>query len=88
MRGLLCGSDDFEGVSGSESRKELQSVFNGKGFRLPRLFSRGKCVGGTDEIKQLREVRELGKLLDGFGMDNHFGPGRGGDHSQEPTRLS
>ncbi|CAK9138183.1 unnamed protein product [Ilex paraguariensis] len=47
-------------------RKELQSVLGGKAVSLPHVFIRGKHIGGVDEIKQLHEVRELAKLLEGF----------------------
>ncbi|CAK9155784.1 unnamed protein product [Ilex paraguariensis] len=47
-------------------RKELQSVLGGKVVSLPQVCIRGKHIGGVDEIKQLLEVGELAKLLEGF----------------------
>ncbi|CAK9133695.1 unnamed protein product [Ilex paraguariensis] len=46
--------------------KELQSALGGKAVSLPQVFIRGKHIGGVDEIKQLHEVGELAKLLEGF----------------------
>lgn len=50
----------------SAYRKELQSVLGGKAMSLPRVFIGGKYIGGVDEIKQLHESGELGKILEGF----------------------
>ncbi|KAM4079244.1 hypothetical protein ACB094_09G102900 [Castanea mollissima] len=38
------------------------------------------------EVNSIR--RHSGMDVDPSGEDNHSGPGRGGDHSQEPKRLS
>ncbi|CAK9182196.1 unnamed protein product [Ilex paraguariensis] len=46
--------------------QELQSVLGGKAVSLPQVFIKGKHIGGVDEIKQLHEVGELAKLLEGF----------------------
>lgn len=66
LKGFRVFVDERDISMDSEYRKELQSVFNGKTFCLPQLFVRGKCIGGADEIKQLHEVGELVRLLDGF----------------------
>ncbi|KAK9056419.1 hypothetical protein SSX86_023780 [Deinandra increscens subsp. villosa] len=47
-------------------RKELQTLFEGRGFTLPQLFIRGKHIGGADEIKQLHEDGKLFDLMKGF----------------------
>ncbi|XP_059646162.1 uncharacterized protein At5g39865-like [Cornus florida] len=68
LRGYCVSVDERDISMDSAYRKELQSVFGGKGMSLPRVFIRGKYVGGTDEIKQLHEVGELSKLLEGFSI--------------------
>ncbi|XP_077218963.1 glutaredoxin family protein [Tasmannia lanceolata] len=47
-------------------RTELQNVLGQKTPSLPRVFIGGKYVGGVEEIKQLHEMGELAKLLNGF----------------------
>ncbi|XP_009615837.1 uncharacterized protein At3g28850-like [Nicotiana tomentosiformis] len=54
----------------SSYRKELQDVLEGKTMSLPRVFVRGKYIGGIEEIKQLHETGELAKLLEGFSVRN------------------
>ncbi|KAF5772540.1 putative glutaredoxin, Thioredoxin-like superfamily [Helianthus annuus] len=50
----------------SSYKKELQGVFEGKGFSLPQLFVRGEHIGGADEIKRLHEEGKLFDLMKGF----------------------
>lgn len=50
----------------SEFRKEVENAFGGRGLSLPRVFIRGKYVGGAEEIRQLNENGELGYLLEGL----------------------
>ncbi|KAM7249868.1 hypothetical protein ACFE04_019713 [Oxalis oulophora] len=49
-----------------------------------RITGDGYKNGG--EVNSTR--RHSGMDVDPSGRDNHSGPGRGGDHSQEPKRLS
>ena len=49
-----------------------------------RITGDGYKNGG--EVNSTR--RHSGMDVDPSGGDNHSGPGRGGDHSQEPKRLS
>ncbi|GJV21438.1 hypothetical protein Tco_1370458 [Tanacetum coccineum] len=46
----------------------------------------GDSYKNGGEVNSTR--RHSGMDVDPSGRDNHFGPGRGGDHSQEPKRLS
>lgn len=46
----------------------------------------GDSYKNGGEVKSTR--RHSGMDVDPSGRDNHSGPGRGGDHSQEPKRLS
>ncbi|KAH6779636.1 hypothetical protein C2S52_010873 [Perilla frutescens var. hirtella] len=51
-------------------RTELQEVFKGKAVSLPQVFVKGKHIGGAEEVKQLHEAGELGKLLEGFPLSD------------------
>ncbi|CAK9142656.1 unnamed protein product [Ilex paraguariensis] len=66
MLGFRVFVDKRDICMDSMYRKELQSVLGGKAMSLPQVFIRGKHIGGVDEIKQLHEVGELAKLLEGF----------------------
>lgn len=46
----------------------------------------GDSYKNGGEVNSTR--RYSGMDVDPSGRDNHSGPGRGGDHSQEPKRLS
>lgn len=75
---------------------------SGSGTKSPRnpFFSFSSTQGGADtparitgdgyknggEVNSTR--RHSGMDVDPSGRDNHSGPRRGGDHSQEPKRLS
>ncbi|GAB2234104.1 hypothetical protein Droror1_Dr00003341 [Drosera rotundifolia] len=47
---------------------ELRSVLGGEtaNLSLPRVFIGGKHVGGVEEVKQLHEIGELNKMLEGL----------------------
>ncbi|KAL6987254.1 hypothetical protein U1Q18_013005 [Sarracenia purpurea var. burkii] len=66
LRGFRVCVDERDISMDADYRKELQSLLGGKTLSLPRVFVRGKCVGGADEIKQLHESGELAKLFEGF----------------------
>ncbi|KAK1366039.1 Glutaredoxin domain-containing protein [Heracleum sosnowskyi] len=67
LKGFKVFVDERDISMDSEYRKELENLFEGKkGSSLPKVFIRGKCIGGAEEIKQLNEDGELGKLLEGF----------------------
>lgn len=50
----------------SEFRKELEAALGGKVVGLPRVFIKGRYIGGAEEIERLHEVGELAALLEGF----------------------
>ena len=72
----------------------------GGGLLREKILSFSSTQGGADtparitgdgyknggEVNSTR--RHSGMDVDPSGGDNHSGPGRGGDHSQEPKRLS
>ncbi|KAG6690938.1 hypothetical protein I3842_10G038300 [Carya illinoinensis] len=66
FRGFRVPVDERDISMDSEYRKELQRVLGGKAVSLPQVFIRGNHVGGAEEVKQLNEVGELAKLLEGF----------------------
>lgn len=66
FRGFRICVDERDMSMDSAYRKELQGALKGKVLSLPRVFIRGKHIGGVDEIKQLNEYGELAKLLEGF----------------------
>ncbi|KAG2687300.1 hypothetical protein I3760_09G045100 [Carya illinoinensis] len=66
FRGFRVPVDERDISMDSEYRKELQRALSGKAVSLPQVFIRGKYVGGAEEVKQLNEVGELAKLLEGF----------------------
>ena len=76
FKGFRVFVDERDISMDSTYRKELQSVLGGVGkgkaaaVNLPQVFIRGKHVGGVDEIKQLHELGDLGKLLEGFAVQD------------------
>ncbi|XP_010273192.1 PREDICTED: uncharacterized protein At5g39865-like [Nelumbo nucifera] len=66
FKGFRVPVDERDISMDSAYRKELQSVLGEKTVSLPKVFIRGKYIGGADEIRQLHEVGELAKLFKGF----------------------
>ncbi|XVE61019.1 hypothetical protein DITRI_Ditri06bG0006700 [Diplodiscus trichospermus] len=66
FRGFRVPVDERDISMDSMYRNELQNLVGRKMICLPQVFIRGKHVGGVEEIKQLNESGELGKLLEGF----------------------
>ncbi|KAF5821271.1 putative glutaredoxin, Thioredoxin-like superfamily [Helianthus annuus] len=80
MKGFRVFVDERDISMDSSYRKELQGVFEGKGFSLPQLFVSGERIGGADEIKRLHEEGKLFDLMKGFPvMDPGFVCGNCGD---------
>lgn len=66
LKGFRVFIDERDISMDSDYRKELQGVFEGKGFSLPQVFIRGKHIGGADEIRRLHEDGNLFNLMKGF----------------------
>ncbi|KAI3667283.1 hypothetical protein L6452_42333 [Arctium lappa] len=66
LKGFQVFVDERDISMDSEYRKELQGVFEGKGFSLPQVFIRGKLIGGADEIRRLHEEGKLFDFMKGF----------------------
>ncbi|GKB42932.1 glutaredoxin family protein [Tanacetum coccineum] len=66
LKGFRVFIDERDTSMDSSYRKELQSVFDGKGFSLPQVFIRGEHIGGADEIKRLHEDGRLFDYMKGF----------------------
>ncbi|XP_057453698.1 uncharacterized protein At3g28850-like [Lotus japonicus] len=69
FRGFRVWVDERDVSMDCAYKKELMGLFGEKNMRnvvLPQVFIRGRCVGGADVIKQLCEVGELGKILEGL----------------------
>lgn len=69
LRGFRVWVDERDVSMDCCYRKELMSVLGEKSMKnvtLPQIFIRGNYVGGAEVIKQLCEVGELGKILEGF----------------------
>ncbi|TKY53182.1 electron carrier [Spatholobus suberectus] len=59
-----------------EYREELWKILGGKVIP-PKLFIKGRYIGGADEVVGLHEMGWLGKLLDGTPIDFADGPCKG-----------
>lgn len=69
LRGFRVWVDERDVSMDICYRKELMSVMGEKSMKnvtLPQVFIRGNYVGGAEVIKQLCEVGDLGKILEGF----------------------
>ncbi|XP_043690966.1 uncharacterized protein At3g28850-like [Telopea speciosissima] len=66
FRGFRVSVDERDISMDSAYRRELQNVLGEKTFSLPQIFIRSRYIGGAEEIKQLHEMGDLIKLLEGF----------------------
>ncbi|XP_057815723.2 uncharacterized protein At5g39865 [Cryptomeria japonica] len=64
LKGFRVWVDERDISMHSAFRQELQDILE-KPTTVPRLFIRGKYIGGVEEIQQLHEVGELAKYLEG-----------------------
>ncbi|KAJ0475811.1 putative glutaredoxin, Thioredoxin-like superfamily [Helianthus annuus] len=66
LKGFRVFVDERDISMDSSYKKELERVFEGKGFTLPQVFIRGRHIGGADEIKRLNEEGRLVGFMEGF----------------------
>ncbi|PWA94828.1 hypothetical protein CTI12_AA016510 (mitochondrion) [Artemisia annua] len=71
-------------LGGCSEKSFLSRPLRGGAGTPARITGDSYKNGG--EVNSTR--RHSGMDVDPSGRDNHSGPGRGGDHSQEPKRLS
>ncbi|GAQ78127.1 Glutaredoxin family protein [Klebsormidium nitens] len=69
VRGVFLGHgvaiDERDISMHGEFREELRALMGGL-VAVPRVFIRGKYIGGAEDIQRLNDCRELLPLLDGF----------------------
>ncbi|KAI5074037.1 hypothetical protein GOP47_0012050 [Adiantum capillus-veneris] len=69
LKGLRVHVDERDVWMHSNFRKELTEVM-GAALSVPRLFIRGRYIGGAVEVEQLHEEGILGKMLEGLCNDS------------------
>ncbi|PKA67001.1 Uncharacterized protein AXF42_Ash004492 [Apostasia shenzhenica] len=75
LRGFRVAVDERDVSMDAAYRRELQALMGGKGrpVALPQIFVGGRHIGGAEEVRQLHEAGELGRLLEGVpGQDPAF----------------
>ncbi|URE22120.1 Glutaredoxin [Musa troglodytarum] len=59
-------------------REELRVLMGKKEVKIPVVFIKGRCVGGTEEVLRLEEEAKLGLLLEGLPRATKWCEGCGG----------
>ncbi|WOK99088.1 hypothetical protein Cni_G07800 [Canna indica] len=66
LRGFHVAVDERDVSMDASFRRELQSLLEkGRPFALPQVFIGSRWLGGAEEIRQMNEAGELGRMLEG-----------------------
>lgn len=66
LRGLGVCVDERDVWMHGKFKEELNEVMGNKKLGVPRLFIKGRYIGGAEEVKQLHEGGMLEKLVEGL----------------------
>lgn len=56
-----------------EFLKEVKELVDEEGVALPRVFMKGRCVGGLEELVELNETGRLGRILNATRVERGIG---------------
>lgn len=66
LRGFRVSMDERDLAMDSGFLEELQGILGQNKLTLPRIFIGGRYIGGAEEIKNLHEIGELKKFVEGL----------------------
>ncbi|RVW65753.1 Uncharacterized protein CK203_057709 [Vitis vinifera] len=66
LRGFRVSMDERDLAMDSGFLEELQGILGQTKLTLPRVFIGGRYIGGAEEIRQLHEIGQLKKFVEGL----------------------